>query len=154
MSKNYEKYENKEFPEFIVNAISDVVSQYSLEYGIKDKNTILRFSKFSEDVAKNLQEGMINAHNEKFSDEEFLEDFFSKRKELIKQNIDLYSQLEHLESLNIENYVIDSIVKSVNFVIKEDSKDFSDIEGRDFYCLFGENLVLDIRNYMRLNKIQ
>ena len=152
MSKNYEKYRNREFPEYIVNAISDVVSQYTLEYGIKDKNTILRFSKFSEDVAENLQDGMITAHSENFSNEDFLEDFFSKRKLLIKENLDLYSQLEHLESLNIEDYVIDSIVKSVNF-IHEDSKDFSEFEDRDFYCLFGENLVLDIRNYMRLNKV-
>ena len=95
---------------------------------------------------------MIDAHNEKFSDIDFLEEFLTKRKTLIKENIDLYSQLEHLESLNIEDYVIDSIVKSVNF-IQKDEKDFSEIENRDFYCLFGENLVLDIRNYMRLNKI-
>jgi hypothetical protein len=152
MSNNYEKYKNKEFPDFIIHAISDVVSQYTLEYAIKDKNIILRFSKFAEDVVSNLQESMINAHNEKFNDLDFIENFLTGRKKLIQNNLDLYSQLEHLESFNIEDYVIDSIVKSVNS-IEEDSKDFSDIENRDFYCLFGENLVLDIRNYMRLNKI-
>lgn len=152
MNNKYEKYRNKEFPEFIVNAISDVVSQYTLEYDIKDKNIILRFSKFAEDLVFNLQNAMIDAHSDKFSDIDFLEEFLTNRKKLIKENIDLYSQLEHLESFNIEDYVIDSIVKSVNF-IQKDEKDFSDIEDRDFYCLFGENLVLDIRNYMRLNKV-
>ncbi len=152
MNNKYEKYRNKEFPEFIVNAISDVVSQYTLEYDIRDKNIILRFSKFAENLVFNLQKAMIDAHNDKFSDIDFLEDFLTKRKQLIKENIDLYSQLEHLESFNIEDYVIDSIVKSVN-LIEEDKSNFSEIENRDFYCLFGENLVLDIRNYMRLNKI-
>ena len=151
MEEKYNNFKEQEFPQFIIDGISDVITQYIMEHDVKDKEIILRFSKFSEFVVKSLQSGMIEAHNEKLNNEEYIEEFLSNRKELIKKNYDLYEQLEHLSAFNIPDYAIDCIVKGVIYITKET---VSDVEGRDFYCLFGENIILDIRNYMQMEQIQ
>jgi hypothetical protein len=151
MEEKYNNFKKQEFPQFIIDGISDVITQYIMEHDVKDKNVILRFSKFAEFVVKSLQNGMIEAHNEKLNNEEYVQNFLADRKLLIKKNYDLYEQLEHLSAFNIPDYAIDSIVKGVIEITEED---ISEIEGRDFYCLFGENIILDIRNYMQMEQIQ
>lgn len=136
-----------ELPNFIIQAISDVVSQYIMEYDIKDKNIILRFSSFAESVFSYMQ---IGQEKLKETDIDKIKKDILIRKKLIKENLDLYKQLEHLESFHIPEHVIDSIVLSVNDMLKENN--LSEIENRNFYCLFGENLVLDTRNYIQLHK--
>ena len=154
MEDKFNKFNNQEFPDYIVQAISDVVTQYSLEYGVeKNKDAMLRFSKFAEHVMQNTQEGMIFAHSNKFSDKDFIMAFLGKRKELIKNNLKLFKQLAHLEQYDIPDYALDSIIKGVNFILSE-NEEFLEFENEDFYCLFGENLILDIRNYMQLEKVK
>jgi hypothetical protein len=153
MNEKYEDLKEQEFPEYIVQAISDVITQYVLEYDLKDQQAILRFSNFSEYVMKEIQQGIINALDERFSDTDFIMDFLSKRKNLIKNNIKLYTQLSHLEKIDIPDYALDAIINGINYINKEKEL-FLDFENKDFYCLFGENLILDIRNYMQLEKIK
>jgi len=144
-------FSEQELPEFIILAVSDIIKQYIVECDVKDKNIILRFSKFAENVSNELQAGMINAYNTEFGNTEYINEFLYKRKILIKKNYDLYAQLEHLSEFNIPDYAIDAIVISVNNICSEE---LSEIENRDFYCLFGENIIFDIQNYMKLEKIK
>lgn len=151
MNDKYNKYKDQELPDFIINAVSDIINQYILEHAVKDKNIILRFSKFSEFLTVKIQEGLINAHNTDFNNKEYVCNLLTERKKLINLNKDLYKQLDHLSMFNIPDYLIDSIVLSVIEIQKEE-EDFSEIENRDFYGRFGENIVLDIRNYMQLEQ--
>lgn len=145
----------KELPDFLNNALSDIVTQYLLEYGVSDQMSILRFSYFAETVISFIHEGFENALSDKFNDLIFLEDFFSKRKKLIKENINYYKEIEHLKEFNIPDYVLDSIVLSIKQQYKEfNIKDFNDFEDEQFYLLFGENIALDVRNYLQLNQIK
>ena len=151
MEEKYNNFKEQEFPQFIIDAISDVITQYVMEHDVKNKEIILRFSKFAEYVVKELQSGMIEAHNEKLNNMEYLSDFLAKRKQLIKKNKDIYQQLEHLSTFNIPDYAIDAIVIAVNEMKEEE---LSKLETRDFYGLFGENIILDIRNYMQMEQVK
>jgi hypothetical protein len=143
-----------EFPEFIINAISDVVSQYSMELDVKDQDTILRFSSFSNDLVSRIEDYMIQAHEVKVStDIEYLYSIAEKRKSLWMENKSLYLQMEHLLEIEIPEYVIDAIIESVLFISKGNNFKH-EFESQDFYCRFGENLSLDIQNYMAFNKKQ
>ena len=74
MNDKYNKYKEQELPDFIINAVSDIINQYILEHAVKDKNVILRFSKFSEFLTVKIQDGLINAHNSDFNNKEYIEE--------------------------------------------------------------------------------
>lgn len=144
---------SKEFPEFIVNAISDVIKQYILELDVKDQNTILNFSAFSEKVVSEIEDGIIQSRIlQTTTDIDYLYKVASERKEIILNNKDLYKDLEHLLGNTIPEYILIAIINGVNFLFEHYTitKDF---ETREFYGRFGENLSLDIQNYMLLNQI-
>lgn len=142
----------KEFPEFVVNAISDVVTQYILETNEKNQETILHFSFFSESLVFEIQESMKVAKKlETESNITYIYEIAEERKKIILNNYDLYKQLEHLLLNHIPEYIIISIIKATNEVMKSFKK-YNKIETRDFYCRFGENLALDLQNYMLLNQ--
>lgn len=144
----------KELPEFLNIALSDIVTQYLLEYGLNDQLSILRFSYFAESVVSSIHEGFEIALSEEFNNIEFIENFLFKRKTLIKNNIAFYKELEHLKEFNIPDYVIDAIITSIHKQYKEfDKNDFHDFENDNFYLLFGENIALDVRNYLQMNQI-
>ena len=134
----------------IIDDVSKVIGQYIKETGTKDKNTIIHFSAFSEFLVKQLVQSkndnlsLINLSNE---------DIFKvakKRLEIFNNNIDLYSQLEHLLELDIPDYVIEDIIESVNFLF--DNFDVKgEMETRDFYCRFGENIVLDLQTSAKID---
>lgn len=145
----------KELPEFLNLALSDIVTQYLLEYGVNDQLSILRFSYYAESVISFIQEGFENALSDKFNDPIFIEKFLFKRKKLIKENIQYYKDLEHLKEFNIPDYVLDAIVLSIHKQYKEFNKsDFNEFENDNFYLLFGENIALDVRNYLQMNQIK
>ncbi len=147
--------EKKELPEFLNLALSDIVTQYLLEYGVNDQLSILRFSYYAESVISFIQEGFENALSDKFNDPIFIEEFLFKRKKLIKENIQYYKDLEHLKEFNIPDYVLDAIVLSIHKQYKEFNKsDFNEFENDNFYLLFGENIALDVRNYLQMNQIK
>jgi NAD-dependent deacetylase len=143
----------KEFPDFIVQAISDVVSQYVTELDIKNKDTIYQYSSFSEYTVNQIQEQMVVMEKLKTSNDiEFIYKIADERKKIITNNMDLYKQLIHLPDNGIPDYILDCIINGVNFVIENFNLE-NNIENRNFYCLFGENLCMDIQNYMLLNQI-
>jgi NAD-dependent deacetylase len=143
----------KEFPDFIVQAISDVVSQYVTELDIKNKDTIYQYSSFSEYTVNKIQEQMLIMEELQTSNDlNFIYKIADERKKLITDNIDLYKQLIHLPDNGIPDYILDCIINGVNFVIESFNLE-NNVENRNFYCLFGENLCMDIQNYMLLNQI-
>lgn len=145
----------KELPEFLNQALSDIVTQYLLEYGLNDQLSILRFSYFAESVISFINEGFENALSDNFNNIDFIELFLANRKKLIKENISFYKEIEHLKEFNIPDYVLDSIILSIHKQYQEfDKKDFHYFEDDSFYLLFGENIALDVRNYLQLNQIK
>jgi hypothetical protein len=141
-----------DFPDSIVNAISNVVSQYIMETGTKDRDTIFHFSSFSEYVVSSLEESKLII-NELSTCENIdrIYEIAEERKNLFEDNIELYSQLEHLLNTNIPEYVIASIIKSVVYIFNTfDIK--NELETKEFYGRFGENLCLDLQTHILIDK--
>ncbi len=139
-----------EIDQQIIDDVSSVIGQYIQETGTKDKNIIIHFSAFSEFLVKQLvQSKKDNAKLNDISLEETFE-IAKARLEIFNNNMDLYSQLEHLLDLDIPDYVIEDIIQSVNFLF--DNVDVKgEFETREFYCRFGENIILDLQTSAKVD---
>jgi hypothetical protein len=147
--------ENKlkdEIPDFIVQSMSNTLSQYIMEYGIKDNNTIIRLSAFSEFLIKEIYDCVENFKTIKdCNDIEFLYSIAEERKKLIFKNINLYSEINHLFDL-FPDYIIISIIRSVNFISESFSYE-QDFESDSFYGRLGENICLDLNSINSLERL-
>lgn len=141
----------EDLDEKIVEAISSVVSQYINETGTKNKNTIINFSSFAYYFVVKLIESKKQLElikNEK--DINVLYDIAKKRKDIFERNIDIYEQLEHLIEMGTPDYVLEDIIESIEYLFSNFIID-NEIESKDFYSRFGENLCLDLQNFAILD---
>lgn len=141
--------EKEDIPEYIMDAVSSLISQYLAEHEIKNNDFIVRLSAFCEHLVKELYDGNELAKKmNTTSDIEYLYKIAEERKLIIQNNKYLYKDLIHLikNEPKYPEYVVISIIKSVVFV--RDSLKFSDdIENEYFYARLGENLCLDIPTF-------
>lgn len=141
-------------PEFMIEAVSNLISQYITELNLdKNKNVMIKFSAFCEHIIHEIKDGKEQADEiSKCADINELYSIAEKRKALIKDNFDVYNELKHLLDMNIPEYVLISIITSLNFI--ETNMPFElDFETRSFYSNFGEQLVLDLRNTKHLDNL-